>query len=444
MKIILASLVLSLSAFAIPVAIIDSGVDVEHKDLLQNIWTNAKEIPNNNRDEDRNGYQDDFYGWNFAENNSEVIDRSYIGTFSDTPKKFFAIQLKMMLGTATPAEIQWVKDIRNDQEVIKELQKFGNFVHGTHVAGIAVKGRDANKILSVKLIPTEVKLPFSVIKEIEATQSRDWKVKLLKQGLKVLAEQQTNMLQEIAFYVGAHGSLVANGSFGTGTPQVNMIVKAVFNNIFKREPTEEELRDVGQFFITHLLVGAEKMISRAPNTLFVFAAGNDGLNNDENKISPANARGKNTMTVAATYQNQFLAPFSNYGDKMVDVAAPGMGVNSQIPGDDYLVVSGTSQAAPLVAGIAGEIRAVNPNLSVSEVKRIIMETVDKKGFLSGKVKTGGIVNDIRAVEAAQLSLTMDLDAAIKSAKSLIGERVYPSLRSELSQSVLLPLFNPIR
>ena len=47
------------------VAIIDSGVDIYHEDLEGNIWTNPGEIPNNNIDDDGNGYVDDVHGWNF-------------------------------------------------------------------------------------------------------------------------------------------------------------------------------------------------------------------------------------------------------------------------------------------------------------------------------------------------------------------------------------------
>ncbi|MCS7018360.1 MAG: S8 family peptidase [Cytophagales bacterium] len=47
------------------VAIIDSGVDIDHEDLKANIWTNPKEIPNNGIDDDNNGYIDDIHGWNF-------------------------------------------------------------------------------------------------------------------------------------------------------------------------------------------------------------------------------------------------------------------------------------------------------------------------------------------------------------------------------------------
>ncbi len=47
------------------VAIIDSGVDINHEDLKENIWINPNEIPNNGIDDDKNGYVDDIYGWDF-------------------------------------------------------------------------------------------------------------------------------------------------------------------------------------------------------------------------------------------------------------------------------------------------------------------------------------------------------------------------------------------
>jgi cell wall-associated protease len=47
------------------VAVIDSGVDIEHEDLKSVIWKNEKEIPGNGLDDDNNGYVDDVYGWNF-------------------------------------------------------------------------------------------------------------------------------------------------------------------------------------------------------------------------------------------------------------------------------------------------------------------------------------------------------------------------------------------
>ena len=57
------------------VAVIDSGVDINHQDLRNNIWTNSREIAGNGIDDDRNGYVDDIYGWNFGvgQNNNNVL-----------------------------------------------------------------------------------------------------------------------------------------------------------------------------------------------------------------------------------------------------------------------------------------------------------------------------------------------------------------------------------
>ncbi|AVR44823.1 peptidase S8 [Christiangramia fulva] len=50
------------------VGVVDSGVDIEHPDLKNQIWTNSDEIPNNGKDDDKNGYVDDIHGWNFLGN----------------------------------------------------------------------------------------------------------------------------------------------------------------------------------------------------------------------------------------------------------------------------------------------------------------------------------------------------------------------------------------
>ena len=50
------------------VAVIDSGVETDHEDLKDVLWTNTDEIPNNGKDDDKNGYIDDIHGWNFLGN----------------------------------------------------------------------------------------------------------------------------------------------------------------------------------------------------------------------------------------------------------------------------------------------------------------------------------------------------------------------------------------
>lgn len=62
------------------VAVIDTGIDYTHYDLAQNIWINAGEIQNNGIDDDRNGYIDDWRGWNFVSNNNIPWDDNGHGT----------------------------------------------------------------------------------------------------------------------------------------------------------------------------------------------------------------------------------------------------------------------------------------------------------------------------------------------------------------------------
>ena len=58
------------------VAVIDTGIDIAHEDLAENIWVNTGEIPNNGIDDDGNGKVDDVNGWNFSDNNNVVCDIS--------------------------------------------------------------------------------------------------------------------------------------------------------------------------------------------------------------------------------------------------------------------------------------------------------------------------------------------------------------------------------
>lgn len=417
-----AALALSTNVLAATVAVIDSGVDVKHTDFTGKIWVNQNEIADNNRDEDRNGYQDDVYGWNFAEGNNQVIDYKYLGTFSQDPYKFFEIQGKMFLGTATQEDLDWVKEKRNDPEFAKEMGKFGNFVHGTHVAGITVKNNPESEILSVKLIPTEVN-PFiaNFLKGKTIPKNKNFRMKLVKNALSALAGQQMKLLTEIAHYVNGHGAPIANGSFGTGFEQAKMITGLVFKGIFFRAAEEDELNEVTTYFMNELIAQGQTMVAAAPNTLFVFAAGNSGSDNDKYPTSPTNVNADNVISVAATLNRDSLAPFSCFGKETVDIAAPGVIIESAIPGNERLRVSGTSQAAPYIASVALRVKEANPSLTPKQVKEILLGTVDVKSFLTGKVKTNGIVNRQRAIRAGQLSKSVAVREAIATANETIAD-----------------------
>ncbi|HAZ14815.1 MAG: hypothetical protein A2X86_22170 [Bdellovibrionales bacterium GWA2_49_15] len=448
LKLCMVFLALSLAApvLASVVAIIDSGTDMLHKDIYPKAWVNAVEVANNQRDEDRNGYQDDVNGWNFAEGNNLLIDYKYLPLLTADVRKFFEVQSKTLLGAATPEEIAWMRAKIEDAEFVKTLSTYGNFMHGTHVSGIAAKDADDAKILGVKLIPTEVALPGMKDK---GELGNDIGITLIKAGLGTLAKQQMKLLQEIAVYVDGHKADVANGSFGTGYEQARMIVGLLFKTIMRREPTEDEAHSLAIHFMNTLIQEGAHMVMAAPNTLFVFAAGNEGSDNDKFPSSPTNIRASNTISVAATLGFGKLASFSNYGAKMVDVAAPGVAIESSVPGNQYLQVSGTSQAAPYVTNIAARIKDANKLLAATEIKSIILKTVDVKDFLKGKVLSEGVVNERRAVRAAELSLTLPMQRALGQAREEIQDQV-----SDLDKAVgsmdeaggefVLPLPSPFK
>jgi subtilisin family serine protease len=111
-------------------------------------------------------------------------------------------------------------------------------------------------------------------------------------------------------------------------------------------------------------------------SVLVFASGNDGVNYTGDPVSyPANSN-SDIIVVGASNQNNYRSGFSNYGSQL-DVLAPGFEVLSTLPGNDSGYKSGTSMAAPKVAGLAALILSLNPCLTVNEVEQIICESAQK-------------------------------------------------------------------
>ncbi len=134
--------------------------------------------------------------------------------------------------------------------------------------------------------------------------------------------------------------------------------------------------------------------------LNVFGAGNAGTSDDVWAFDPASYPSPSIVSVASSSPNDGRSPFTNYGGTSVDLAAPGENVLSTWLGDGYQAMSGTSVATPHVAGVAALVAQMNPNLSVADVKSILLDTVDHLPAWSGMVRSGGRLNASRAANAA--------------------------------------------
>lgn len=280
----------------VKVAVIDTGIDYSHPDLIENISRNTADLPANGIDDDTNGYVDDYLGFNFVERNGDPFD------FNE---------------------------------------------HGTHVAGtIGAVGDNGIGIVGV-----------------------NWRVGLVP--VRVLDESGAGTLAEIVAgieYAIARRVQIINLSLGG----------AEYSTIF--EQAIDAAKDNG--------------------ILAVVASGNESSINDLFETFPANFKGSNIISVAAVDSADALAFFSNIGPKTVDLAAPGIGVLSTIPGGRYARFDGTSMAAPHVAGVAALLLALNPQFSYLDLRALLLDTVTRTAELSGLIQTGGILNASKAVEAA--------------------------------------------
>jgi subtilisin family serine protease len=131
------------------------------------------------------------------------------------------------------------------------------------------------------------------------------------------------------------------------------------------------------------------------NILFIAAAGNSSVNNDTSPNYPSSYPNVNIIAVASITSTGALSSFSNYGATSVDLAAPGSGIWSTVPGrksPSYASYSGTSMATPHVTGAAAMYASSHPGATAGQIKAAILGSVVSTPSLSGKTVTGGRLN----------------------------------------------------
>src|SRR5690625_1011842 len=120
--------------------------------------------------------------------------------------------------------------------------------------------------------------------------------------------------------------------------------------------------------------------------LMVHAAGNSSENSDQDISYPTDALGQGQndetalhwLTVGASSWKpgkEFVGGFSNYGDRTVDLFAPGVDIYSTMPDNKYERQQGTSMAAPVVSGVAALLMSYYPDLSAAQIRDILMQSV---------------------------------------------------------------------
>src|SRR6185437_8962482 len=249
---------------------------------------------------------------------------------------------------------QWLSTLKPDEykSAIEELDLAGNWMHGTHVAGITMAGNPYARL---------------VVGRIEF----DWHLLPDPCPTKELALRDAKNQQAYVDFFKRHHVRIVNMSWGGSVKGEEEQLELC--NIGK---TPGERKKIARDYFDIQKDALTRAFASAPNILFVTAAGNS--NDDASFIEdiPAGIKAPNLITVGAVDKAGDEASFTSYGPTVV-VDANGYQVESVIPGGEKLAESGTSMASPQVANLAAKMLAVNPKLTPPQLITIIRDTADK-------------------------------------------------------------------
>jgi cell wall-associated protease len=438
------------------VAVMDSGFELDHPDLKDNVWNNEAEINGlPGVDDDGNGFIDDFHGWNFLGNavalNLEVT-REYARLkkegVAETDSYFQKVKKeydsKKEDDKSTNDYIKTLANTTRDAVAVlkennittdpKKLQEISSTLTG--------KSKDAaesilGSYLLMQVTPDDI---FEYEKEYESKLNVSYDLNfdpstIIGDNPKILDEKNYGN-NDPSVKVSSHGTHVA-GTIGATKKGIGQapFVKLMFIRVVPADGDERD-KDIangiryavdngasiinlsaGKYFAGNeqYVIDAIKY-AESKGVLFVAAAGNEGTNiettiNYPRKFYTENGQIKyfsNLLCVgASTWMKQWnaekdpsnltrkydlAASFSNFSGKVVDLFSPGVEVNSTVPGGKYQRMGGTSMASPNAAGVAAIIKGYFPNLTAAQIKEILMKSSRKYDGLAVKTKEIGRVN----------------------------------------------------
>ncbi|MEZ4938566.1 MAG: S8 family peptidase [Crocinitomicaceae bacterium] len=471
------------------VAVIDSGVDIEHEDLKGSIWKNEDEIPDNGIDDDKNGYIDDVYGWSYLGNkdgkdiNEENLEMVRIyrklhpkfdgktaddidaadkadyelyqqvaGEIEAEVKKYTKIKesYQSLATSIIPMVENTLKTKFGENYTMKDLEKWK--VDENNMMEVQMK-QLALAYVSGELTQEAIDEGIAKISEmLEYNYNVDFDARHIvgdNPGDFNDKSYGCNRVEGPDAMHGTHvsGIICATRGNGIGNDGVAdnvqiMTLRAVPNGDERDKDIALAIRYAVDNGAKVINMSFGKSYSQYPeevyeamkyasenDVLMVHAAGNDNMNIDvEPNFPKVHYDGKAdldlVLTIGASTRylklekeagNSLAASFSNYGKNSVDIFAPGLEIYSTVPDDKYISTQGTSMAAPMVAGVAALIKSYYPNLTMKQVKQIILETgidyseqevllpgeEDKVGKFGTLSITGKVVNVYNALQKAE-------------------------------------------
>jgi subtilisin family serine protease len=451
----------------VTVAVLDTGIDLNHPDLVNKLWTNTDEIPNNGIDDDGNGYIDDVNGYNMAGIMQPIYD--WINNLGWSSGQVFAQSIK-----GTGADLTHIG---------VALKKVGNPTKGITVSVRSSLG--ASDLASFSIAPSE--LPASGGAIIYKQLSNAVR---LNAGSDYYIVVSTNQLSTNdyywLYYYGWEGDYYAEGNVweldgstwtshptddlcfstnpnpiahddgGHGTHCCGIVGAETGNNIGVAG-TSPGVRimpvrigvltgasidnavegiyyaaDNGADIISMSFAGTTAASALEDAVNYAYSKGvtmfaSAGNSSDSTTYYPAAY--DHVIGVGATSNTDTIASFSTYNSS-VDISAPGVDVYSTTPTYDtplnlvldhaknYDFLSGTSMACPTAAGVGALVLSRNPSCTPDQVEQILEESADDKGAAGRDDYYGyGRVNAFNALNETSSKFTV---TSISPSSAVVG------------------------